>query len=122
MDAVYVVRWNTLVVSELCPEETETNSGIEAVCATKEKAYEIANRLVEEFIQEALYGLEGEEETEMRNYINEHSVATLEHKDINYLRAMARVNITIDITFETVIKEISTIPPQTPEKYIIIIS
>ena len=122
MDAVYVIRWNTLVVSELCPEETETNSGIEAVCATKEKAYEVANRLVEEFIQEALYDLEGEEEVEMRNYINEHSVATPEHKDINYFRAMARVNITIDITCETVIKEISTIPPRTPEKYVIIIS
>ena len=101
---VYVVRWNTLVVSEISPEDTETNSGIEAVCATKEKAYEVANSLVEDFIQEALCDLEGAEETEMRNYINEHSVATLEHKDLNYLRAMTRVNITIDITCETVIE------------------
>lgn len=101
---VYVVRWTTLVVSDISPEDTEVNSGIEAVCATKERAYEVANSLVEDFIQEALYDLEGEEETEMRNYINEHSVATLEHKDLNYLRAMTRVNITIDITCETVIE------------------
>jgi hypothetical protein len=92
-----------LVVSEFSPEDTEANSGIEAVCATKEKAYEVANRLVEEFIQEALCDLEGEEETEMRNYINEHSVATPEHKELNYLTGSDRVNITIDITYETVI-------------------
>jgi len=104
MEAIYAVRWNTLVVSELSPDETEVSSGIEAVCATKEKACEVADRLLENFIQEALYGLEGEEETEMRNYINEHSVATLGHKELNYLRASERVNITIDITYETVIK------------------
>lgn len=104
MEAIYVVRWNTLVVSELSPDETNASSGIEAVCATKEKAYEVANRLAEEFIQEALYDLEGEEETEVRNYINEHSVATPEHKELNYLRAAERVNITIDITYETIIK------------------
>ena len=103
MEAIYAVRWTVLTVSEFSPDETSVSSGIEAVCATKEKACEIANRLVEEFIQEALYGLEGEEETEMRNYINEHSVATLGHKEINYLAGSARVNITIDITYETVI-------------------
>ena len=101
---VYVVRWNTLVVSEISPEDTETNSGIEAVCTTKEKACEIANSLFEGFIQETLYGLEGEEETEMRNYINVHSVATPEHKELNYLAGSDRVNITIDITYETVIE------------------
>lgn len=101
---VYVVRWNTLVVSEVSPDVTESNTGIEAVCATKEKAYEVANSLVEDFIQEALYGLEGEEETEMRNYINAHSVANLEYKEVNYIRAMTRVNITIEITCETVIE------------------
>lgn len=104
MDAIYVVRWNALVVSEFSPDETSVSSDIEAVCTTKEKAYEVANRLLEEFIQEALYGLEGAEETEMRNYINEHSVATLEHKELNYLRASDRVNITIDITYETIIE------------------
>ena len=104
MDAIYVVRWTTLVVSELSADETSVSSDIEAVCTTKEKAYEVANSLVEEFIQETLYGLEGAEETEMRNYINEHSVATLEHKELNYLAGSDRVNITIDITYETVIQ------------------
>ncbi len=104
MEAIYVVRWTALVVSEFSPDETSVSSGIEAVCATKEKAYEIASRLLEEFIQETLYGLEGAEETEMRNYINEHSVATPEHKELNYLTGSDRVNITIDITYETVIK------------------
>ena len=104
MEAIYAVRWTVLTVSEFSPDETGVSSGIEAVCATKEKAYEVANSLVEDFIQETLYGLEGEEETEMRNYINEHSVATLGHKEINYLTGSDRVNITIDITYENVIK------------------
>jgi hypothetical protein len=103
MEAIYVVRWTVLTVSELSPDETSVSSDIEAVCATKEKAYEIANSLFDGFIQETLYGLEGEEETEMRNYINENSVATLGHKEINYLTGSDRVNITIDITYETVI-------------------
>ena len=103
MEAVYVVRWKVLIVSELSPDETGVNSDIEAVCATKERAYEVANSLLEDFIQEALYGLEDAEETEMRNYINEHSVATPEHKELNYLMGSDRVNITIDITYETVI-------------------
>jgi hypothetical protein len=103
MEAIYVIRWTTLVVSEFSPDETGVNSGIEAVCATKERAYEVANSLFEDFIQEALYGLEGAEETEMRNYINEHSVATLEHKELNYLTGSDRVNINIDITCEPVI-------------------
>ena len=104
MEAIYAVRWTVLTVSEFSPDETSVSSGIEAVCTTKEKACEIANSLLEEFIQETLYGLEGAEETEMRNYINEHSVATLGHKEINYLAGSDRVNITIDITYETVIK------------------
>lgn len=103
MEAIYAVRWTVLTVSEFSPDETGVSSGIEAICTTKEKACEIADRLVEEFIQEALYGLEGAEETEMRNYINENSVATLGHKEINYLTGSDRVNITIDITYETVI-------------------
>ncbi len=103
MEAIYVVRWTALVVSEFSPDETSVSSDIEAVCTTKEKAYEIASRLLEEFIQETLYGLEGAEETEMCNYINEHSVATPEHKELNYLAGSDRVNITIDITCETVI-------------------
>jgi hypothetical protein len=104
MEAIYAVRWTVLTVSEFSPDETGVSSGIEAICTTKEKACEIATRLFEEFIQEALYGLEGEEETEMRNYINENSVATLGHKEINYLTGSDRVNITIDITYETVIR------------------
>ena len=104
MEAIYAVRWTVLTVSEFSPDETGVSSGIEAICTTKEKACEIANSLFEGFIQETLYGLEGEEETEMRNYINEHSVATLGHKELNYLTGSDRVNITIDITYETVIK------------------
>ena len=99
MEAIYVVSWTALTVSEFSPDATSVSSGIEAVCATKEKACEIASRLLEEFIQETLYGLEGAEETEMRNYINEHSVATPEHKELNYPTGY----ITIDITYETVI-------------------
>jgi len=104
MEAIYAVRWTVLVISEFSPDETEVSSGIEAVCATKEKACEVADRLFENFLQEALYGLEGEEETEMRNYINEHSVSTLGHKELNYPKASDIVNITIDITYETIIK------------------
>ena len=103
MEAIYAVRWTVLTVSEFSPDETGVSSDIEAVCTTKEKAYEIANSLFEGFIQETLYGLEGEEETEMHNYINVHSVATPEHKELNYLAGSDRVNITIDITYETVI-------------------